>query len=109
MCFSYDSENKRWVLSDPINYVADWDVHSWANQRDMVFNNNSYLKKDNCYFTLDYDKNNPNQYSNYDNWDEIENWGLNLQKFDLSSSSDIVVPNDIDGIPVTYVRGLLRT
>ena len=104
--FSYDSENKRWVLSDPINYVADWDVHSWANQRDMVFNNNSYLKKDNCYFTLDYDKNNPNQYSNYDNWDEIENWGLNLQKFDLSSSSDIVVPNDIDGIPVTYVRGL---
>ena len=104
--FSYDSENKRWVLSDPINHVADWDVHSWANQRDMVFNNNSYLKKDNCYFTLDYDMNNPNQYSNYDNWDEIENWGLNLQKFDLSSSSDIVVPNDIDGIPVTYVRGL---
>ena len=104
--FSYDSENKRWVLSDPINYVADWDVHSWADQRDMVFDNNSYLKKDNCYFTLDYDKNNPNQYSNYDNWDEIENWGLNLQKFDLSSSSDIVVPNDIDGIPVTYVRGL---
>ena len=104
--FSYDSENKRWVLSDPINYVADWDVHSWANQRDMVFNNNSYLKKDNCYFTLDYDKNNPNQYSNYDNWDEIENWGLNLQKFDLSNGSDIVVPNDIDGVPVTYVRGL---
>lgn len=104
--FSYDSENKRWVLSDPINYVADWDVHSWANQRDMVFNNNSYLKKDNCYFTLDYDKNNPNQYSNYDNWDEIENWGLNLQKFDLSNGSDIVVSNDIDGIPVTYVRGL---
>lgn len=104
--FSYDSENKRWVLSDPINYVADWDVHSWANQIDMVFDNNSYLKKDNCYFTLDYDKNNPNQYSNYDNWDEIENWGLNLQKFDLSNGSDIVVPNDIDGIPVTYVRGL---
>ena len=104
--FSYDSENKRWVLSDPINYVADWDVHSWANQRDMVFNNNSYLKKDNCYFTLNYDKNNPNQYSNYDNWDEMENWGLNLQKFDLSNGSDIVVPNDIDGIPVTYVRGL---
>lgn len=104
--FSYDSENKRWVLSDPINYVADWDVHSWASQRDMVFNNNSYLKKDNCYFTLNYDKNNPNQYSNYDNWDEMENWGLNLQKFDLSNGSDIVVPNDIDGIPVTYVRGL---
>ena len=104
--FSYDSENKRWILSDPINYVADWDVHSWANQRDMVFNNNSYLKKDDCYFTLDYDKNNPNQYSNYDNWDEMENWGLNLQKFDLSNGSDIVVPNDIDGIPVTYVRGL---
>ena len=104
--FSYDSENKRWVLSDPINYVADWDVHSWANQRDMVFNNNSYLKKDDCYFTLDYDKNNPNQYSNYDNWDEMGNWGLNLQGFDLSNGSDIVVPNDIDGIPVTYVRGL---
>ena len=104
--FSYDSENKKWILSDPINYVADWDVHSWANQRDMVFNNNSYLKKDNCYFTLNYDKNNPNQYSNYDNWDEMENWGLNLQKFDLSNGSDIVVPNDIDGIPVTYVRGL---
>lgn len=104
--FSYDSENKRWVLSDPINYVADWDVHSWANQRDMVFNNNSYLKKDNCYFTLDYDKNNPNSDTDKNTWDEIENWGLNLQKFDLSSSSDIVVPNDIDGIPVTYVRGL---
>lgn len=104
--FSYDSENKRWVLSDPINYVADWDVHSWANQRDMVFDNNSYLKKDDCYFTLDYDKNNPNQYSNYDNWDEMGNWGLNLQGFDLSNGSDIVVPNDIDGVPVTYVRGL---
>lgn len=104
--FSYDSENKRWVLSDPINYVADWDVHSWANQIDMVFDNNSYLKKDNCYFTLDYDKNNPNSDTDKNTWDEIENWGLNLQKFDLSSSSDIVVPNDIDGIPVTYVRGL---
>ena len=104
--FSYDSENKRWVLSDPINYVADWDVHSWANQRDMVFNNNSYLKKDNCYFTLDYDKNNPNSDTDKNTWDEIENWGLNLQKFDLYNGSDIVVPNDIDGIPVTYVRGL---
>ena len=104
--FSYDSENKRWVLSDPINYVADWDVHSWANQIDMIFDNNSYLKKANCYFTLDYDKNNPNQYSNYDNWDEMGNWGLNLQGFDLSNGSDIVVPDEIDGIPVTYVRGL---
>lgn len=104
--FSYDSENKRWILSDPINYVADWDVHSWANQRDMVFDNNSYLKKDNCYFTLDYDKNNPNSDTDKNTWDEIENWGLNLQKFDLSNGSDIVVPNDIDGIPVTYVRGL---
>ena len=104
--FSYDSENKRWVLSDPINYVADWDVHSWANQIDMVFDNNSYLKKDNCYFTLDYDKNNPNSDTDKNTWDEIENWGLNLQKFDLSNGSDIVVPNDIDGIPVTYVRGL---
>lgn len=104
--FSYDSENKRWILSDPINYVADWDVHSWANQRDMVFNNNSYLKKDNCYFTLNYDKNNPNSDTDKNTWDEIENWGLNLQKFDLSNGSDIVVPNDIDGIPVTYVRGL---
>lgn len=104
--FSYDSENKRWVLSDPTGYLADWDVHSWANQIDMVFDNNSYLKKDNCYFTLDYNKNNPNSDTDKNTWDEIENWGLNLQKFDLSSSSDIVVPNDIDGIPVTYVRGL---
>ena len=104
--FSYDSENKRWILSDPTGYLADWDVHSWANQIDMVFDNNSYLKKDNCYFTLDYDKNNPNSDTDKNTWDEIENWGLNLQKFDLSSSSDIVVPNDIDGIPVTYVRGL---
>lgn len=104
--FSYDSENKRWILSDPINYVADWDVHSWANQIDMVFDNNSYLKKDNCYFTLDYDKNNPNSDTDKNTWDEIENWGLNLQKFDLSNGSDIVVPNDIDGVPVTYVRGL---
>lgn len=104
--FSYDSENKRWVLSDPINYVADWDVHSWANQIDMVFNNNSYLKKDNCYFTLNYDKNNPNSDTDKNTWDEMENWGLNLQGFDLSNSSYIVVPNDIDGIPVTYVRGL---
>ena len=104
--FSYDSENKRWVLSDPINYVADWDIHSWANQIDMVFDNNSYLKKDNCYFTLDYDKNNPNSDTDKNTWDEMENWGLNLQKFDLSNGSDIVVPNDIDGVPVTYVRGL---
>ena len=103
---SYDSENKRWVLSDPTGYLADWDVHSWANQIDMVFDNNSYLKKDNCYFTLDYDKNNPNSDTDKNTWDEMENWGLNLQGFDLSNGSDIIVPNDIDGVPVTYVRGL---
>ena len=104
--FSYDSQNKKWILSDPTNYVADWDVHSWANQVDMIFIDNNYLKKDNCYFSLDYDKYNPNNATDKNTWDEMENWGLNLQKFDLSSSSDIVVPNDIDGIPVTYVRGL---
>ena len=105
--FSYDSQNRKWILSDPICGVPDFNIYSWANNHiNRVFDNNSYLKKDDCYFTLDYDKNNPNQYSNYDNWDEIENWGLNLQKFDLSNGSDIVVPNDIDGIPVTYVRGL---
>ena len=60
----------------------------------------------NCYFSLDYDKNNPNNATDKNTWDEMENWGLNLQKFDLSNGSDIVVPNDIDGIPVTYVRGL---
>lgn len=105
--FSYDSQNRKWILSDPICGVPDFNIYSWANNHiNRVFDNNSYLKKDDCYFTLDYDKNNPNQYNNYDNWDEIENWGLNLQGFDLSSSSYIVVPNDIDGIPVTYVRGL---
>lgn len=104
--FSYDSQNKKWILSDPTNYVADWDVHSWANQVDMIFIDNNYLKKDNCYFSLDYNKNNPNNATDKNTWDEIENWGLNLQRFDLSNGSDIVVPNDIDGIPVTYVRGL---
>ena len=104
--FSYDSQNKKWILSDPTNYVADWDVHSWANQVDMIFIDNNYLKKDNCYFSLDYDKNNPNNATDKNTWDEMENWGLNLQKFDLSNGSDIVVPNDIDGIPITYVRGL---
>ncbi len=105
--FSYDSQNRKWILSDPICGVPDFNIYSWANNHiNRVFDNNSYLKKDDCYFTLDYDKNNPNQYSNYDNWDEMENWGLNLQGFDLSNGSDIVVPNDIDGIPVTYVRGL---
>lgn len=105
--FSYDSQNRKWILSDPICGVPDFNIYSWANNHiNRVFDNNSYLKKDDCYFTLDYDKNNPNQYSNYDNWDEIENWGLNLQGFDLSNGSDIVVPNDIDGVPVTYVRGL---
>lgn len=104
--FSYDSQNKKWILSDPTNYVADWDVHSWANQVDMIFIDNNYLKKDNCYFSLDYDKNNPNNTTDKNTWDEMENWGLNLQKFDLSNGSDIVVPNDIDGVPVTYVRGL---
>lgn len=103
---SYDSQNKKWILSDPTNYVADWDVHSWANQVDMIFIDNNYLKKDNCYFSLDYDKNNPNNATDKNTWDEMENWGLNLQKFDLSNGSDIVVPNDIDGVPVTYVRGL---
>ena len=32
--------------------------------------------------------------------------GIKFAKFDLSNGSDIVVPNDIDGVPVTYVRGL---
>ena len=105
--FSYDSENKKWILCDPTCGVADWDIHSWANNSiNRVFDNNSYLKKDNCYFTLDYDKNNPNQYSTYDNWDEMENWGLNLQGFDFSNGSDFIVPDEIDGIPVTYVKRL---
>ncbi len=105
--FSYDSQNRKWILSDPISGVPDFNLYSWANNHiNRVFDNNSYLKKDNCYFILDYDKNNPNQYSSYDNWDEMRNWGLNLQGFDFSNGSDIVVPNDIDGIPVTYVRGL---
>ena len=105
--FSYDSQNRKWILSDPICGVPDFNIYSWANNHiNRVFDNNSYLKKDNCYFTLDYDKNNPNSDTDKNTWDEMENWGLNLQGFDLSNGSDIVVPNDIDGIPVTYVRGL---
>lgn len=105
--FSYDSQNRKWILSDPICGVPDFNLYSWANNHiNRVFDNNSYLKKDDCYFTLDYDKNNPNQYSNYDNWDEMGNWGLNLQGFDFSNGSDFIVPDEIDGIPVTYVRGL---
>ena len=105
--FSYDSQNRKWILSDPICGVPDFNIYSWANNHiNRVFDNNSYLKKDDCYFTLDYDKNNPNSDTDKNTWDEIENWGLNLQGFDLSNGSDIVVPNDIDGIPVTYVRGL---
>lgn len=34
------------------------------------------------------------------------NWGLNLQGFDFSNGSDFVVPDEIDGIPVTYVKKL---
>ena len=101
--FSYDSENKRWILSDPTNYVADWDVHSWANQIDMIFTNNNYLKKNNCYFYLDYDKNNPNNTTDKNTWDEIENWGLGLNDFDFSNGSNFIVPDEIDGIPVTTV------
>ena len=105
--FSYDSQNRKWILSDPICGVPDFNIYSWANNHiNRVFDNNSYLKKDDCYFTLDYDKNNPNSDTDKNTWDEMENWGLNLQGFDLSNGSDIVVPNDIDGIPVTYVRGL---
>lgn len=105
--FSYDSQNRKWILSDPICGVPDFNIYSWANNHiNRVFDNNSYLKKDNCYFTLDYDKNNPNSDTDKNTWDEMENWGSNLQGFDLSNGSDIVVPNDIDGIPVTYVRGL---
>lgn len=105
--FSYDSQNRKWILSDPICGVPDFNLYSWANNHiNRVFDNNSYLKKDNCYFTLDYDKNNPNQYSDYDNWDEMGNWGLNLQGFDFSNGSDFIVPDEIDGIPVTYVKKL---
>lgn len=105
--FSYDSQNRKWILSDPICGVPDFNIYSWANNHiNRVFDNNSYLKKDDCYFTLDYDKNNPNQYSDYDNWDEMGNWGLNLQGFDFSNGSDFVVPDEIDGIPVTYVKKL---
>lgn len=44
--FSYDSQNRSWILSDPICGVPDFNIYSWANNHiNRVFDNNSYLKK----------------------------------------------------------------
>ena len=96
---SYDSENKRWILGDPTNYVSDWDVHSWANQRDMVFDDIINLKFNDCYLSLDY--NNKSDASCDDSWNEMENWTFELQG---SSTPNLnLTQTELDGIPITKV------
>lgn len=95
MCvLSYDSQNKRWILSDPLNFCEDFDVYSWANQQDMVFYCYNFKLGD-SYLSLNY--NNKSE----DSWDEMENWSLKLS--DTASPNVNLTQTELDGIPITEV------
>ena len=101
---SYDKENKRWVYSDPTNGVRDWSPYSRAGIDDVVITNVGYLKLNNAYFCINYDRENPTKGMDYDNWDFPEKWGVELHDYDYTKGTDIVIKDtELDGIPFNAV------
>lgn len=93
---SYDSQNKKWIISDPTNFSADANVYGRANNKDMIFINIYDLKLGDAYLALNY-----NYKDKVEHWDEMENWTLKLHSTDSPNLN--LTQTELDGIPITAV------
>ena len=101
---SYDKDSKKWICSDPTAGNTDLSVYSQAGQMANVNQNVSFLKNNNAYFRLIYDKNVTDGSIDYDTWDLIDKWGLVLQTVDDTYETDISVDNtELEGIPIVGI------
>ena len=101
---SYDKDSKKWICSDPTACNTDLSVYSQAGQMTNVNQNVSFLKNNNAYFRLIYDKNVTDGSIDYDTWDLIDKWGLVLQTVDDTYETDISVDNtELEGIPIVGI------
>ena len=99
---SYDSQNKKWIYSDPTGFSADISEYGRANKMGYLIENVNSLKNGNNYFSLVYDKTNSFKGDDfYKHWDEMENWTFELQG---SSTPNLnLTQTELDGIPITEV------
>ena len=101
---SYDKDGKKWIFSDPTNGIKDWDPYTRAGNADVVIANIGYLKLNNAYYCINFDRKNPENGMDYDNWDFPEKWGVELHDWDYTKGTDIII-NDtaLEGIPFTAI------
>lgn len=101
---SYDKDSKKWIFSDPTNGIKDWDPYTRAGNADVVIANIGYLKLNNAYYCINFDRKNPENGMDYDNWDFPEKWGVELHDWDYTKGTDIII-NDtaLEGIPFTAI------
>lgn len=101
---SYDKDSKKWIFSDPTNGIKDWDPYTRAGKADVVIENIGYLKLNNAYYCINFDRKNPENGMDYDNWDFPEKWGVELHGWDYTKGTDIII-NDtaLEGIPFTAI------
>lgn len=101
---SYDKDSKKWIFSDPTNGIKDWDTYTRAGNADVVIENIGYLKLNNAYYCINFDRKNPENGMDYDNWDFPEKWGVELHDWDYTKGTDIII-NDtaLEGIPFTAI------
>lgn len=101
---SYDKDSQKWICCDPTGGNADLSVYSQAGQMTNVNKNVVYLKNNNAYYCLIYDKNDAYGNIDYDKWELMDRWGIVLHNADYSNSTDIDARmTDFDGIPVVGV------
>lgn len=101
---SYDKDSKKWIFSDPTNGIKDWDPYSRAGKAYVVIGDIGYLKLNNAYYCINFDRKNPENGMDYDNWDFPEKWGVELHDWDYTKGTDIII-NDtaLEGIPFTAI------
>lgn len=101
---SYDKDSKKWIFSDPTNGIKDWNPYTRAGNADVVIENIGYLKLNNAYYCINFDRKNPGNGMDYDNWDFPEKWGVELHDWDYTKGTDIII-NDtaLEGIPFTAI------
>ena len=101
---SYDKDSQKWICCDPTGGNADLSVYDQAGQMTNVNKNVVYLKNNNAYYWLIYDKNDAYGNIDYDKWELMNRWGIVLHDADYSNSTDIDARmTDFDGIPVVGV------
>ena len=101
---SYDKDSQKWICCDPTGGNADLSIYSQAGQMTNVNKNVVYLKNNNAYYWLIYDKNDAYGNIDYDKWELMDRWGIVLHDADYSNSTDIDARmTDFDGIPVVGV------